>query len=206
MAVGDIYIAKMFESGPSGEELLTTYGFIQTVGAPNLDFNDMQAFALLFETNNLGDMLNIQGSNVTAVSVSVECLVGANAGLTAGSNTLANTGGGSAGNVGPLERAIVYRKETNFTGRQNRGRVFVPGPCVEAFNNEGSYNPANPDVAAINAYGVRMTDVISPVAGVTLTPAILHLNTIPVTATVFSTSSINTRVGIQRRRRIGIGA
>lgn len=206
MAINDRFLLKCFQSGGTGEELLCTFGYLQRAGAGDPTFAELTSFVQGLEAAIGGALLNIESSYITWVRAELFMLDGPNAGLFAVSNALLGSSGLTGGTDGPIERALVMSKVTAFTGRKNRGRIFVPAPCKEAFTLDGAYVAGNPDAVAIAALATIMITDVTVLSGIALTSAILHGAGITPNANVYSTVNIGARVGSQRRRRTGIGA
>lgn len=206
MAVGDKFIAKLFAHGGAGEQLLTTYGYVQVSGILNLGVAGLVAAAGVLDSILSAAYIGLLTNNITFDKVQVTCIEGLNVGAQGEDGTSAGATGGSAGTIGSIERCLILSKRTGFVGRKFRGRVFVPAVCKEMFQPEGSYNPGNPDFATIGAFSGQMILDVTPFAGVLWSPCIHHHVSPPIAPSIYRTVIVNTTVGIQRRRRIGIGS
>jgi hypothetical protein len=64
------------------------------------------------------------------------------------------TGGGANGAEAPGEVAFVLTLRTNFRGRQNRGRLYMPAPTVASLDTQGKLSQAHADNLVTQANGV----------------------------------------------------
>jgi len=120
------------------------------------------------------------------------------------------TNGGSAGGAdgtnGPVERALVIRKHTGLVGRRQHGRNYIPGVCVEAFDDNGIFQPSNVDNVNQDALRAGLLAAVTAPIGtstITLVPVIWHASNS--TSSLVVETTLSSLVGIQRRRRLGIG-
>ena len=206
MALGDVYEVQIAMNGPDGELFINVLHIIQATGSFDITPGDLQILATELETYYATVIDSVLSTTATWGELVVQVLTGPSAGLVASSSAYGGTAGASLGAVGPIERAICMRKTTGHTGRRNRGRNFIPMPCREAFTPSGSYDPTNPDNAAIFALAAAMLATITSATvggGSTFTLVIWHRTTL--TYSVVTAVVPSALVGVQRRRRIGVG-
>jgi hypothetical protein len=207
MAIGDIAEIKLFSSGPSEEMLLNVLHYQQISGVGTVDLITADGVCGIFALNWDVTRLSTMTSNCKARDVKMRLLTGPAAGIEGIDSTINGTAGGSAGTAGSLERCCVMSLRTGYAGRKYRGRIYIPSPCKEAFNSEGTYQSGNPANASILGWGTQALVVLdTTTAGTDAQWQLVIFHRATVSTTLVVHAQLTTLVGIQRRRRIGIGA
>lgn len=206
MSVNDIVEVSLKTVGPSGELMVNSLHFQQILGTSTLGLVDLTFCLEVIDDLFVNALMPIVSTDCAYGQSEIQVLTGANAALFAIFAGNGGSPGTSAGDPGPIERAICFRKRTSFTGRKNRGRMYSPKPSVECFNTEGSYLPGNPDAASIAAFLTVLNQSIDCNPGgadATFAPIIFHRG--DNTRTLVTSTAFSSLVGVQRRRRIGVG-
>lgn len=101
--------------------------------------------------------------------------------------------GGDNGNPDRANTCYLITKNTEFGGRQGRGRLYLPGVTEDQASDYGTIAPAR--VSALND---AFDDVLSGMISAGFAPALLHGNSLtPYAITSFSASGVT---ATQRRR------
>lgn len=207
MAVGDILRVTLKYAGPDGELLVNTLNYVQSLGAATFTLGEMNPLADVFDAALVTLALPCISVPVVYGETLVELVTGIGVGQQGRSIASSGLPGSSAGSEGNIERAIVFRKLTGRAGRKERGRIFLPQPCRLTFHETGIYNAGGPDAAAITAFAAAMlasVDTGAVEVGTSFDLVIFHRSS--VTYTLVEDVKVSNLVGVQRRRRIGIGA
>ncbi len=206
MAVGDILRVVTEVAGPDTERLVNVWHYLQLTGAASPVPSDMNTIADVFDNQLGATIISMVSTNCTYGQTVVTILTGASAAFQGMSNLTTGAAGGSAGSVGTIERCLLMRKTTARVGRQFRGRAYIPVPCLETFNSQGTYDAGNPDfgsqTAALPLFTASVT-VTQNTVSCLYAPCIFHRSTL--TADRVTGHNYSSLVGVQRRRRIGIG-
>lgn len=206
MAVGDIIEVVCKVRGPSGEIMLTRFHYVQSSGGGDPSISEMDAIAVDFNAVLAGPIVNVLSLDATYGQTEVKMKTGnANSrfSVTAASG---GTSGNSSGTTGGIERALVVRKHTGVAGRRNQGRNFFCMPCFEMFDAEGNYVLSNPDAAAVAALITALLQTVnSTIGGASGSWNMCIWHPAILTYTVVLSATVSSLVGVQRRRRIGVG-
>lgn len=203
MAFGDVTEVRLEFKGPSGEQLVNVRHYNEST-AGDFTLPSLITFAGQCSTNLANNALTLMPATVQGVKVTCTVLTGGAAGLQYVDPTISGVTGSSAGTQGSIERAIVYSLRSILAGRSERGRLYQAMPCRESFTTEGVYVPTNPDNVAQAAYATQLSQPLDGKALGDMIPSIYHR--IGGLATTVVTCRISPGVGIQRRRRFGVGA
>jgi hypothetical protein len=206
MAAGDFLKAALLFHGPGNELFVNTFHYLQALGAGTPAVTQMDALAAAIEAALVPTALTCISSSVTYDECVCTILTGTGAAQIGFSSDLGGQPGTSSGTPGPVERAVIFRKITGLAGRKFRGRIFLPVPCVEAFDNDGVLSPGNPDATPYFNHIAAMVatiDISAIITGGSLAPVVFHRSTN--TGNVVISGFVSQLVGIQRRRRLGIG-
>jgi hypothetical protein len=206
MGLGDIVEVTFAASGPEGELLLNRLHFKQVTGFGDCTALEAPALATAFDAAIVPDLNNVRSNSSPYGQTAVKWLTGGSAGFQGVSVVSGGLAGNTSGIDGPIERCIVLRKHTGQSGRKFQGRMFLPMPCREAFLNGGTYDPTNPDGSTVAALQASLVASINGVCGgiaSTFQLVIFHAGTI--TSTLVLAMNVSALVGIQRRRRVGVG-
>lgn len=207
MSQNDILRVVVRYHGGTGEELINTFHYKQSAGAVTFTVGQMSDLAAVFEDVLVAAILACCSTSVVYDETSAELITGDGANQIGFSSVLGGAMGDSAGTTGSIERSLVVRKLTGLAGRKYRGRVFIPAPCVEAFDVDGAFNTGGPDVGAYSALLpiiAGSVDTSAVLATTLFQPVIFHKSS--VTSTLIQECFTSNLVGIQRRRRTTVGA
>lgn len=149
MAAGDVVKIEVITTGPNLTQMVNVLHFGQA-GDVGIDFDavGLNAFVAAVATMLVARYIAIMSTFVTWDRVIGTVLGGGAAGLQAFSTLGQGTAGSTLGGDGPIERCLIYSLRTPFAGRAHRGRMYSIAPCVDSFNDEGTYQGGNPDAAA----------------------------------------------------------
>jgi hypothetical protein len=111
--------------------------------------------------------------------------------------TLNAAPGGDLFKAAPKQSALVVTKLSNFAGRANRGRVYLPFPSIGSLNIDGV--PTAAYVALAQNYATQLVSQQFVTLTTTLTPIILQRKA-PASSPVMTNTRVNSRFGTQRRR------
>ncbi len=185
--------------GPSGEQLVNTLHLQTPAGT-----------AAAYTATTLEDYLTaIQSTFLACCTVQYTwdkaTIKGAGPGSWSVFESFTGAGnvGTNAGGPTSIERSIVLLKNTLFSGRKFHGRIFMPCPSAAMADDEGRVDPAAGPLAAHRALATAIASLYT-LDGTDWIPSIYHR--VGNTFTGVSSMAISTLVGIQRRRRYGIGA
>lgn len=197
--------ATFIGHGPDLEQLVLTHFFANDSVAEN-DFVSTGNAHLLF-TYLMGPLLPFMNGTASythdrTVLTEVSNVVGP---LVVEDFTDAGVQNSGVSAPANIALAAVMQKRTLLAGRKGRGRLFIPFAAASMFSING--------VADFSGYGALsdITDAWS--AGYNLTgvegtatfqPAIFHRGLF--TWTQIVSCAFSTKMGVQRRRRVGIGA
>lgn len=206
MAAGNVWKFNLVGAGPDSEELVTTLGYVESTGSVSLTMGSIQAFVDAFSTGFLPTYLLAITSVYTHNYLEMVAQVGG-FGLFARSNVLRGTSGTSTGTPGTIERCTLIQKTTGMTGRNQRGRMFVPCCPSELYDFDGIINTgAGAVVTAATALATAMVSHFV-FAGTIIQPCIYPPSPFGVPAvSLVQACQVRQHVGIQRRRRAGHGA
>ena len=206
MALNDIIEVVCKVQAPSGDISLCRMHYAQSSGAGDASISEMPAIAVDFNTVLANAFINVLSISHSYGQTEVKIKTGASNSRFAVDSSSNGTAGGSNGTTGATERALVARKHTGVAGRRNQGRNFIPCPCLESFDDEGRYVPGNPDSANQAALLTALLQTVnSTVGGAAATFNLVIWHPAILTSTYVLTMTYSTLVGIQRRRRIGVG-
>lgn len=206
MAANDLIQVSLACVGTTGERMLNVLTYRQVSGGGTPLLSEANAIADAFDANLSPLVQLLLSPGATYGETNIKFLTGLGANIVGRSISNAGAPGTSSGAAGPIERTLVLRKHTGIAGRQNQGRVYIPQPCREMFKVDGTYDGTNPDSADIPAVlSGFLATITATVASVPsdFVPVVFHRATLGSTQIIAFTFS--TLVGVQRRRRIGIG-
>lgn len=204
MAVGDVIRLVLKGFGPQAEEMINTLFYRQTSGIIDLAASTALLWTSQWIFDHLTDYLNCIGTDYTFDSVTLHGLNGGIATLAVDDFSATGAPGSGSGVSGSFERSAVIRKRTGTGGRHGHGRLFLPMTPNGNFFTDGLINPAGPDLGAFGTFASEMLLPVTSILFDSWAPVLVDRNTI---STLFLTSTdVAPLVGVQRRRRFGIGA
>lgn len=207
MAPPDALQVTLRGLGPDSEELISVLYYVLSDGGGTVDAAVMDTISDAFDTALAPKVLPPMSGNCRYGNTYVKIWTGADTGFESTNSAHSLAFGTAAGDVGNVERCAVIRKTTGLAGRRNRGRTFAWCPPRDMFFPGGDYNPANAADADIQALAVALSTRIDVLVGAvtwSFDPVVWHRSL--VTFTYITGAAVSAVAGIQRRRRIGVGA
>lgn len=204
MAAGAVFLSSFIGHGPTGEQMVTTLHWIQTIEdaavtpvtivtvANQIDTLIVPTLLSCIGTDYVYDKTHVVGQFGDAVGVATDVL--GNAGLP----------GTGSGLSGPFERSVIIQKITGVAGRGGRGRMFLPMPPVGNFTTDCQRILGGPDDGAFQTMATTILNPFTLVGIGDFSPCVFNRTTH--THAVLTNGSVGPLGGIQRRRRFGIGS
>lgn len=208
MALGDIIQLSFNWLTDTGSEMVNVLHYAQTEGASTLDYGGFSSLVDAITNELTGDWTNMIRVELTLSNVSWHVLNGPANGFVGASFTYTGLAGSSGGTVGPYERCIVMQAKTHLAGRKNRGRIFSPFPPLESFTDAGELVTLDISTIIYASAIALANDLVVTIADAAAGHwqyCIAHGGLLPTFTTVREVD-VSHRVGIQRRRRLGVGA
>lgn len=204
MPIGDVWQINLKAEGIS-EICEVALHYFDTNGVAVIDFSNIGHLASGFDAALVAKMMAVESSYMTYLYTQVFMIAGSNPGIGGYSYDSAGVTGTTLGTDGTIERAVIIQKRTPFVGRKFRGRNFWPAPCLEAGSLDGEYiGGTSPDAAAMVSLKNQVLAVVTPSGLSTYEPCIFHRATS--TYTALTSVAFSPHIGIQRRRRQGMGS
>lgn len=205
MAINDVVKLSLVGSIDDVIETVNTFYYRQSTGLGTVGAAQLPA---------LGDVLNAAVFSLlqpmictswVAQYLLVEGVAGAVDGQTGVSFSNASLPGSNTFPQGPVERCCLIQKHTGTANRHGGGRIFTPAPPLNMYNHVGHVDPFDPTGALSAAYAVaaEMINPYTDALGSIWKPCLF--DRVHATALDLIGCTVRDLVGIQRRRRIGIG-
>jgi len=172
-----------FDGSPSGGEAISTLGY-RAIDP--------------FDTDQLDDILTAFAAGVVVHFNSSTSVTSLQSNFQVGENivhTESTTGAGPGGNAQPVPDsvAVLVRKLTAFSGRANRGRMFLPGVSLV-----GLSGPNNLDATTQNNYQEGMEETLAAIQALEGFPVLHHRALL--TSTDLTEVSVQSLLATQRGR------
>lgn len=203
MGFFDVTKVEMIMAGPSGEELVNVRHYEQN-SSGDLTSAQLALFAISIDATLSPALIAVLSPAVSYVKTILTILTGGSAGFQATSLNNAGAGGGSGGVNGNIERSVIMSLRTAYAGRSERGRLFVPMPAADVADDEGRFNNACTDIASYIVLQAALLQKQSTISANDQLPCIYHRDV--QTGQPITSVLISPLIGIQRRRRLGIGS
>lgn len=204
MSAGDIWQWTMVGHGPETEEMVTTMHLVETEGSVSPGVLNIQAITEFVEGYVLTDYLGLIYATYTYEHSELKALTGLHAGLIGESYLNSNVPGFGTAAPSTIERCALITKDTGFGGRTGKGRIFAPMPAATWYTYDGLFDAGSPGFTFITAFTDMLLTQIATPQTFLASWALWHRA--PRTATPIVRYEIAPRVGVQRRRREGIGS
>jgi hypothetical protein len=204
MASGDIWRFDMIGFGPDGEELVNVLHYQEiAVEGDGITLATVVEAATAIESGLIDPYLNCIPSGYTYDHSVLTKVVGTPL-LTGESFSNAGAPGNHPDAPSVIERCGLIQKRTGVSGRNGRGRIFLPMAPVTYYTYGGILITAGTDVLTV--YGAFAESMLASIAvtAATMNPCLFHRTTS--TALVLTDFAISNLVGVQRRRRQGVGS
>lgn len=206
MADNGVWRFTLQGMGPSSEEIISVLHYMEDSASPTPPLG-VQSIVDGLAAALVTDYLLMIPAQYTYVKASVTGVSGPIIDLQAESHAHGGSVGLFFDDALTIERCGVLQKHTAVATRSGRGRMFVPMAPSSGFNMDGSWSQpyaTNPYKMALDSFGALMIEERDLLVGVTLRPCLFNFAS--GLHPLLTGYGIGQLVGMQRRRRFGVGS